>query len=136
LNISDDDPVTPVKENEMTKIRFWPRIVAAVVALGTVTVAYAEPPVGAQERRGPPSPERMVEHAMTFDADGDGKLDRAELTKFAEEMQARRMRGGPGGPGGEGRGGNAGPGGGRGPGRRGPGGPAGDGERPPRPAAE
>ena len=47
---------------------------------------------------GPPSPERFVEHAMKFDADGDGKLDRDELTKFAEEIQ--RMRGGRGGPGG------------------------------------
>lgn len=112
----------------MTKIRFWPRMLAAVVALGLTSAAYAEPPPGAQDRRGPPSPERMVEHAMTFDADGDGKLDRAELTKFAEEMQAMRMRGGPGGPGG-GRGGKGGPGAGRGPGRRGPGGPPGDGER-------
>jgi hypothetical protein len=78
---------------------------------------------------GPPSPERFVEHAMRFDADGDGKLDRDELTKFAEEIQ--RMRGGPGGsrggPGGPGeRGGPGGPGGERG----GPGGgPGGRGER-------
>jgi hypothetical protein len=38
---------------------------------------------------------------MTFDADGDGKLDRAEMEKFAGEMQ-QRMRGErrPGGPGG------------------------------------
>ena len=38
--------------------------------------------------RGPggrPSPERMVEHAMRFDADGDGKLNRAELLKFAKD---------------------------------------------------
>jgi hypothetical protein len=121
----------PVKESAMKTNRFCSRMAVAVVAFGMATVAYAEPPAGAQERRGPPSPERMVEHAMTFDADGDGKLDRAELTKFAEEMQARRMRGGPGGPGGpggEGRG--KGQGAGRGPGRRGPGGPAGDGERP------
>ena len=70
---------------------------------------------------GPPSPERFVEHAMKFDADGDGKLDRDELTKFAGEIQ--RMRGGPGG----GRGGPGGPGG-------GPGGPGGGGgERPQRP---
>ena len=66
---------------------------------------------------GPPSPERFVEHAMKFDADGDGKLDRDELTKFAEEIH--RMRGGPGG-------GRGGPGG-------GPGGPEGGGERPQRP---
>ena len=38
---------------------------------------------------------------MSFDADGDGKLDRAEMEKFAGEIQ-QRMRGGrgPGGPGG------------------------------------
>lgn len=62
------------------------------------------PPGGgpAGERGGPPSPERFIEHAMQFDADGDGKLDRAELTKFAEEMHAMRMRGGPEGRGGPG----------------------------------
>jgi hypothetical protein len=27
----------------------------------------------------------MVAHAMHFDADGDGKLNRDELTKFAQE---------------------------------------------------
>ena len=92
---------------------------------------------------GPPSPERFVEHAMKFDADGDGKLDRGELTKFAEEIQ--RMRGGPGGPrgGGGGPGQRGGPGGGaggrgergeRGPGPGGFGGPDGPGgERPQRP---
>ena len=36
-----------------------------------------------------PDPERFVERAMTFDGDGDGKLDRAELGKFAEEMMGR-----------------------------------------------
>ena len=41
---------------------------------------------------GPPSPERLVEHAFTFDADGDGKLSRDEMRKYAEEMG--RMRGG------------------------------------------
>ena len=117
----------------MVKKMAWPRIAAAAVAFGMASAAYAEPPPGAQERRGPPSPERMVEHAMTFDADGDGKLDRAELTKFAEEIQAMRMRGGPGGPGG-GRGGKGGPGAGRGPGSRGPGGPPGDAERSQSPA--
>lgn len=61
---------------------------------------------------GPPSPERFVEHAMKFDADGDGKLDREELIKFAEEIQRMRGAGGPGG----GRGG---------PSRRIPGGPEG-----------
>ncbi|NDC53676.1 MAG: hypothetical protein EBZ74_05140 [Planctomycetia bacterium] len=124
--------------------------ILAILALAGA-VACAQPPEGGPpggpgggpggERRGPPSPERFVEHAMSFDADADGKLDRAELTKFAEEMHAMRMRGGPGGegrgPGGQRRG----PGGqGRGPGgpdgegdfRRGPP-PGGDGERPQRP---
>ena len=80
----------------MTTNRFCSRMAVAVVAFGMATVAYAEPPAGAQERRGPPSPERMVEHAMTFDADGDGKLDRDELGKFAEGMR-ERMRAGVGG---------------------------------------
>ena len=44
---------------------------------------------------GGPSPERFVERALSFDADGDGKLDRAELEKFAVEVM-QRMRGGPG----------------------------------------
>jgi hypothetical protein len=56
------------------------------------------------ERRPPPeggpSPERFVERAMTFDADGDGKLDRAELEKFAGEFMQRLQGGMPGrGPG-------------------------------------
>ncbi|MFM8413262.1 MAG: hypothetical protein ACKOCX_00900 [Planctomycetota bacterium] len=47
--------------------------------------------------RGPgPSPERFVERAMAFDADGDGKLDRDELGKFAAAMR-ERMTGSPGG---------------------------------------
>lgn len=115
------------------------------------TPALAQPPEGGPpggpggERRGPPSPEQFVERAMSFDADGDGKLDRSELTKFAEEMQARRMRGGPGGPPG-GPDGQRGSGPRRGPGGGGPGGeggfgggsrrgppPGGDGERPERP---
>jgi hypothetical protein len=91
-------------------------------------VAMAQPPEGGPpggpggERRGPPSPEQFVERAMSFDADGDGKLDRNELMKFSQEMAARRMRGGPGGPDGP-RGGGP---------RRGPP-PDGDGERPERP---
>jgi hypothetical protein len=52
---------------------------------------------------GRPTPERFVERAKSFDADGDGKLDDTELRKFAETM-AERMRaavrgaGGPDGP--------------------------------------
>jgi len=115
--------------------------VCMMVACGTM--AMAQPPEGGPPggpgggRRGPPSPERFVEHAFEFDADGDGKLDRGEFTKFAQAFHEMRMRGGPGGPpgGGEGsRGGGRGPGGPGGPGdgRRGPP-PGGDGERPERP---
>lgn len=91
-----------------------------------------------------PNPERMVEHAMQFDADGDGKLSREELLKFATEITSRQMPGGMGrgrgqnpgnfgGPGGPG----FGPPGGQGPrngGRGNPGG--GEPERPRRPDAE
>ncbi len=116
-------------------------VAVALLAVVLASAAYAEPPAGAEERRGPPdgerrgppSPERMVDHAMSFDADGDGKLDRAELTKFAEELHAMRMRGGPGGPGGQGGQGRGGQGAGRGPGR---GGPPSGGQRPTRPPAE
>ena len=92
-------------------------VVAVLASVLCAATALAQPPEGGPggERRGPPSPERMVEHAMKFDADGDGKLDRSELTKFAEEFHAMRQRGGPGGPGGAGGPGR--PGGGRGPGR-------------------
>lgn len=48
---------------------------------------------------GGPSPERFIERAMTFDADGDGRLDRAEMEMFAAEIQKRMQGGrGPGGP--------------------------------------
>lgn len=40
-----------------------------------------------------PSPERFVERAMSFDADGDEKLDREEVGKLAEEMLARMRAG-------------------------------------------
>ncbi|MFM7055549.1 MAG: hypothetical protein ACKO2P_01360 [Planctomycetota bacterium] len=33
---------------------------------------------------GPMNPERFADEALTFDSDGDGKLDRAELMKFAQ----------------------------------------------------
>lgn len=91
---------------------------------------------------------------MTFDADGDGKLDRAELSKFAEDMVRLRaqMQGAGGRPGGRGfgpPGGGPGPGGegfrpregagppgggpGGGPPGGGPPGGSGGGERPERP---
>jgi Ca2+-binding EF-hand superfamily protein len=65
------------------------------------------------------SAERMVQHAMQFDVDGDGKLSRNELASFAQEC-ARH---------------HAGERGGRGPGRDydGPAGPPSDDDRPPRP---
>lgn len=48
---------------------------------------------GGPRPEGGPSPERFVERAMTFDADGDGKLDRTEMEKFAGEFM-QRVRGG------------------------------------------
>lgn len=120
-------------------------LVCGLVGMAMVagTIALAQPPEGGPpggpggERRGPPSPEQFIERAMKFDADGDGKLDRSELTKLAEEMQARRPRGGPGGGpdgprGGGPRRGPGGEGGFGGEGRRGPP-PGGEGERPERP---
>ncbi len=52
---------------------------------------------------GPPNHERFLEHAMEFDADKDGKLNREELTQFAKSM-AERRGGPPDGQGGPGRG--------------------------------
>ncbi len=43
----------------------------------------------------PPSPERFVDHAMTFDVDKDGKLNRDELMKFAMQMPNHQPGGGP-----------------------------------------
>ena len=85
------------------------------------------------------SPEQFVQHAMSFDADGDGKLNRDELLKLAQSMPPRPgqgMRPGqPGGPQGRGRGVGGPPEGGGRPGR-----PPADGEptpeRPRRPAAD
>lgn len=45
-----------------------------------------------------PSPERFVEHAMQFDGDGDGKLNRDELMKFAQSMPHHRQGPTPPGP--------------------------------------
>jgi len=104
------------------------------MVFGGMIGVVAQPPEGGPpggQRRGPPSPERFVEHAMSFDSDGDGKLDRSELTKFAEEIQTMRARGGRGGSqGGEGGQRRGGPGGPGGPGAPGQGN---DGERPERP---
>ncbi len=72
-------------------------------------------PAGNGGPGGPPNPERFVEHAMEFDANGDEMLDKSELLKFAQGMGRRR-----GGPDGTPQGG---------PGMRRPGGPR-DGDRP------
>ena len=64
----------------------------------------APPREGRPRQEGGPSPERFVERALAFDADGDGTLDRAELEKFAGEVMQRMRAGmaergmGPGGP--------------------------------------
>jgi hypothetical protein len=61
--------------------------------------ARRSPPDGAElddrGRAGGPPPhnsQRFVEHALEFDADKDGKLDRDELMKFADEMGRRRQQ--------------------------------------------
>ena len=45
--------------------------------------------LGSGQNGGPPrpDPERMIEHAMEFDLDQDGKLSRNELKKFAEDFE-------------------------------------------------
>ncbi|QDS99570.1 Thiol-disulfide oxidoreductase ResA [Adhaeretor mobilis] len=52
-----------------------------------VIVSAVMPEAIAQE---PPTADSLLERAMTFDADGDGMLNRAELAKFIEELAARR----------------------------------------------
>ncbi|MFN5536819.1 MAG: hypothetical protein ACK5EN_15240 [Planctomyces sp.] len=81
------------------------------------------PPPGGPEGGGP---EGFVRHALSFDADGDGKLNRDELMKLAQSPPPRPGQGMRPGQGG-------GPPGGRGPGA---GGPPGAGGRPGRPGAE
>ena len=83
------------------------------------------PPRDGERPPGPPTPERFVEDALRFDADKDGKLDKAELMVFASEMIKRRGR--PPGPDRDRPQGR--PEGDRGPGDRG-------GERPQRPPVE
>lgn len=76
------------------------------------------------------SPDRMLTHALEFDADKDGKLSKDELQKFIDDFVKRHSgAGGPGGAGGGARGGAGG-------GPNGPGGggrPDEGGERPERP---
>lgn len=62
-------------------------------------------PGGGRDGRPGPNPDRLVEHAMEFDSDNDGKLSKAELLKFAEDFAKHHPGpggGGPGGPGGPG----------------------------------
>ncbi|MGV3484411.1 MAG: hypothetical protein ACO1RT_08335 [Planctomycetaceae bacterium] len=47
---------------------------------------FGQPGPGGPDRPPMPNPERFVDHAMQFDADGDKKLDREELIKFAQSM--------------------------------------------------
>ncbi|MFN7730565.1 MAG: hypothetical protein ACK5OB_01590, partial [Pirellula sp.] len=66
------------------------KLLAALTLSGaTFGFLMAQPPEGGPggfpghgappgAHNGPPSPERMVEHAFEFDADHDGKLDRNE----------------------------------------------------------
>lgn len=51
---------------------------------------------------GPPTKEKFMAHAMTFDADKDGKLNRSELEKMATALVAEMNSRGPGGQGGPG----------------------------------
>ena len=61
------------------------------------------PPGGGFPGGSPPSSDELVSQALEFDADGDGKLDKEELAKFAAKMAAGPR--GPEGRGPEGRGG-------------------------------
>jgi hypothetical protein len=88
---------------------------------------------GGRRPNGPPTVEGFVAHAMKFDTNGDGKLDKTELTNFAKDFLRHAPRGRGQHRGGPGGGGPGGPGG--GPDGGGPGGgpPQGDSNRPERP---
>ena len=77
------------------------------------------------------NPDRMLTHAMEFDADKDGKLSQDELKKFIADFI--KLHPGPDGGAGGGRPGAGGPGGGGGPPNGGGGRPNEGGERPERP---
>lgn len=49
---------------------------------------------------GGPNAIQMVQHALQFDSDKDGKLSRQEFMGFAKECAKHAARGGDGGPGG------------------------------------
>lgn len=67
---------------------------------------------GGEHGHGQPTPEQFLEHAMTFDADKDGMISKAELAKMAKAVtEEMAKRGGGHGPGGGGPGGDRGPGG-------------------------
>lgn len=50
---------------------------------GQITNAQEAP---RREQTGPPNRERFIEHAFSFDRDGDGQLSREELDAFAKEF--------------------------------------------------
>lgn len=52
-------------------------------------------PGGPGRREGGSSPETLAERALASDGDGDGKLSREELTRFATSNGAGRREGGP-----------------------------------------
>ncbi len=59
---------------------------------------------GRSTQQGPPSAEQFLTHALTFDADDDGMLNKSELTKMAAALikEMQRRGGPPGGGRGEG----------------------------------
>ncbi len=65
---------------------------AIILSLTSVAITQAQPGRG---DRPPPDPQRFVEHGMSFDGDGDGKLSREELQSFAEDFARGPMGRGP-----------------------------------------
>jgi len=81
-------------DGRVTRDELFPRPPAGAPGRGP---GVPPPPRDGEGFRPPPGPdpERFVERAMSFDGDGDGKLDRAELGTFAEEMMGRMRPRGP-----------------------------------------
>ncbi len=71
-----------------------------MLVLISVASAHGQPGQGDRPPP-PPDPKRFVEHAMSFDGDGDGKLSREELQSFAEDFARGPMGRGPERPRGE-----------------------------------
>ncbi|MHC4102737.1 MAG: O-methyltransferase [Planctomycetota bacterium] len=65
-------------------------LVTVLVAAVAADAQRQDPQGGAARPSGPPGSEAFVERAMRFDADGDGKLSEAELTKMAASFRAER----------------------------------------------